>query len=90
MSDPAAVRVAPYSFEIAPAVRSGLTTRHIGAVQHGFPSFFRDWAAEWMNHPREIVEAALAHVVWNKVEATRRTSLETGGDAPRHETALAP
>ena len=36
---------------------------------HGFRSTFRDWAAEETNHPREVVEAALAHVVQNKVEA---------------------
>ena len=30
---------------------------------------FRDWAAEETNHPREVIEAALAHVVQNKVEA---------------------
>ena len=41
----------------------------IGAVPHGFRSSFRDWAAEETNHPREVVEAALAHVVQNKVEA---------------------
>ena len=29
----------------------------------------RDWAAEKTNHPREVIEAALAHVVPNKVEA---------------------
>ena len=41
----------------------------IGVVPHGFRSTFRDWAAEETNHPREVVEAALAHVVQNKVEA---------------------
>ena len=41
----------------------------IAAVPHSFRSSFRDWAAERTNHPREIVEAALAHVVQNKVEA---------------------
>ena len=41
----------------------------IRAVPHGFRSSFRDWAAERTNHPREVVEAALAHVVQNKVEA---------------------
>ena len=41
----------------------------IGAVPHGFRSSFRDWAAEETNHPREVVEAALAHVIQNKVEA---------------------
>ena len=41
----------------------------IAAVPHGFRSSFRDWAAEETNHPREVIEAALAHVVRNKVEA---------------------
>ena len=36
---------------------------------HGFRSSFRDWAAEETDHPREVIEAALAHVVPNKVEA---------------------
>ena len=36
---------------------------------HGFRSSFRDWAAEKTDHPREVIEAALAHVVQNKVEA---------------------
>ena len=48
----------------------------IAAVPHGFRSSFRDWAAEDTDHPREVVEAALAHVVQNKVEAAyRRTDL---------------
>ena len=41
----------------------------VGAVPHGFRSSFRDWAAEETDHPREVVEAALAHVVRNAVEA---------------------
>ncbi|MDE2677748.1 MAG: site-specific integrase, partial [Gemmatimonadota bacterium] len=48
----------------------------IPAVPHGFRSSFRDWAAEKTDHPREVVEAALAHVVQNKVEAAyMRTDL---------------
>ena len=35
---------------------------------HGFRSTFRTWAAERTNHPREIAEAALAHVVGDKTE----------------------
>ena len=31
---------------------------------------FRDWAAEETDHPREVIEAALAHVVGNRVEAS--------------------
>ena len=34
-----------------------------------FRSSFRDWAAEETDHPREVIEAALAHVVQNRVEA---------------------
>ena len=41
----------------------------IAVVPHGFRSSFRDWAAEKTDHPREVIEAALAHVVQNKVEA---------------------
>ena len=35
----------------------------------GFRSTFRDWAGEETDHPREVFEAALAHVVRNRVEA---------------------
>ena len=42
---------------------------NIPAVAHGFRSTFRDWAAEETDHPREVIEAALPHVVGNKVEA---------------------
>ena len=41
----------------------------IAAVPHGFRSSFRDWAAEETDHPREVVEAALAHAVGNATEA---------------------
>ena len=41
----------------------------IDAVPHGFRSSFRDWAGECTNFPREVCEAALAHVNPNKVEA---------------------
>ena len=46
-----------------------LQYHEIAAVPHGFRSSFRDWAAERTDHPREVIEAALAHVVQNKVEA---------------------
>ena len=39
---------------------------------HGFRSTFRDWTAEQTNYPREVAEAALAHVVEDKVEAAYR------------------
>ena len=48
----------------------------VAAVPHGFRSSFPDWAAEETDHPREVIEAALAHVVQNRVEAAyRRTDL---------------
>jgi len=37
---------------------------------HGFRSTFADWVNEQTNFPREIREAALAHVNQNKVEAS--------------------
>ena len=46
-----------------------LQHHRIAAVAHGFRSSFRDWAAEETDHPREVIEAALAHVIQNKVEA---------------------
>ncbi len=46
----------------------------IAAVPHGFRSSFRDWAAEETDHPREVVEAALAHKVRSQVEAAYRRS----------------
>ena len=46
-----------------------LQYHEVAAVPHGFRSSFRDWAAEETDHPREVIEAALAHVVQNKVEA---------------------
>lgn len=36
---------------------------------HGFRSSFRDWCAEKTSFPRELAEAALAHVVKDKTEA---------------------
>ena len=51
------------------ALSRPLTQAAIATVPHGFRSPFRDWAAEKTNHPREVVEAALAHTVRDKVEA---------------------
>jgi integrase len=38
-------------------------------VPHGMRSTFRDWAADMTDFPRELAEAALAHVVGDKTEA---------------------
>jgi integrase len=46
----------------------------VDATVHGFRSAFRDWAAEQSSVPREVAEAALAHVLENKVEAAYRRS----------------
>ena len=55
---------------VAPSTLVQMLKHHgIPAVAHGFRSSFRDWAAEKTDHPREVIEAALAHVVPNKVEA---------------------
>ena len=51
------------------AVRRLLRKLGVAAVPHGFRSSFRDWAGEETDHPREVIEAALAHVVRNRVEA---------------------
>ena len=36
---------------------------------HGFRSTFRDWAGEVTHHPREVIEAALAHRLKDRAEA---------------------
>ena len=41
---------------------------------HGFRSSFRQWAAERTNIPREVCEAALAHVNTDRVEAAYQRS----------------
>lgn len=51
------------------SLRRLLQEHGLAAVPHGFRSSFRDWATEMTDHPREVVEAALAHVVGNRVEA---------------------
>jgi integrase len=55
--------------ELLKGTRPGLTV-------HGFRSTFRDWVAEKTTHPEWLAEAALAHVVADKVAAAyRRTDL---------------
>jgi integrase len=39
---------------------------------HGFRSSFRDWAGDETHFPREVAEAALAHIVGNKAEQAYR------------------
>lgn len=44
------------------------------ATVHGFRSSFRDWAGNASNFPREVLEAALAHIVGDKAEQAYRRS----------------
>ena len=48
---------------------------------HGFRSTFRDWAGETTAHPREVIEAALAH---------RLQGQGRGGLCPRRPVREAP
>ena len=50
--------------------------RRIGSpyTAHGFRSAFRDWAGNETHFPRELAEAALAHVVGDKAEQAYRRS----------------
>lgn len=68
-----------------------LRENNVGAVPHGFRSSFRDWAAENTSFHREVLEAALAHQVANKVEAAyfrtdllekRRALMQQWGSLP--------
>jgi integrase len=42
-----------------------------GLTAHGFRSTFRDWAGETTSHPREVIEAALAHRLKDKAAYAR-------------------
>jgi integrase len=53
--------------ELLRRMRSDLTV-------HGFRSTFRDWAGDKTHFPREVIEAALAHRLKDKVEAAYRRS----------------
>ena len=41
----------------------------VDVTTHGFRSSFRDWAGESTNHPREVIEHALAHQLKDAAEA---------------------
>ena len=60
----------PSGKAISMSTLPGMLEHHrIAVAPHGFRSSFRDWAAERTDHPREVIEATLAHVVQNKAEA---------------------
>jgi len=54
-----------------------------GCTVHGFRSSFRDWAGDATDVPREVAEAALAHVVGDATERAYRR-----GDAFAKRRAL--
>jgi integrase len=58
----------------APSLRQFLNQRMkvAGITVHGFRSSFRDWAGECTTFPREVAEAALAHVVGDQTERAYR------------------
>ena len=49
-----------------------LRRMEVPAVPHGFRSSFRDWVGDRTSFPRDLAEAALAHVLESKVEAAYR------------------
>jgi integrase len=51
--------------ELLRGLRPGLTV-------HGFRSCFMDWCHECTNHPKTVIDMALAHKVGDKVEAAYR------------------
>ena len=53
------------------------------ATVHGFRSSFRDWAGNETPFPRDLAEAALSHIIGNKVEQAYRR-----GDALEKRRAL--
>jgi integrase len=75
-----AVRISEYVF---PGHRPGrplgdmalhmvLERMEVPFTVHGFRSSFRDWCGEATNFPREVAEAALAHIVGDETERAYR------------------
>jgi integrase len=56
---------------MAKALRTAGVPSSRGTV-HGMRSAFRDWVSEETSFPSDVAEAALAHVIRNKVEAAYR------------------
>ena len=54
------------------ALEMVLRRMNVDVTVHGFRSAFRDWAGERTTYPREVAEAALAHVVGDAVERAYR------------------
>ncbi len=54
------------------AMSAVLKRMKVDATVHGFRSTFRDWAGDTTDHPREVIEAALAHQIGSGVERAYR------------------
>jgi integrase len=65
------------------ALEMVLRRAKIDATVHGFRSAFRDWSGERTSFPREVAEAALAHLVGDQTERAYRR-----GDALEKRRAL--
>lgn len=65
------------------ALEMVLRRARIDATVHGFRSAFRDWSGERTTFPREVAEAALAHLVGDQTERAYRR-----GDALEKRRAL--
>jgi integrase len=65
------------------ALEMVLRRAKIDATVHGFRSAFRDWSGERTAFPREVAEAALAHLVGDETERAYRR-----GDALEKRRAL--
>ena len=56
------------------AFAMALRRRGLNVTAHGFRSSFRDWAGDETHFPRDLIEAALAHVIGDKAEQAYRRS----------------
>ncbi|MGV2980652.1 tyrosine-type recombinase/integrase, partial [Camelimonas sp. ID_303_24] len=56
------------------AMEMVLRRMEVPVTVHGFRSSFRDWAGNETGFPRELAEAALAHVIGDKAEQAYRRS----------------
>ena len=97
LREAAAIRRGEFVFP-APATGHSLAVAALGgvfrdagidAVPHGFRSSFRNWAAERTKMPHAVMEAALTHVVRNRVEATYARS-DLFGRRRAHDAATRP
>jgi integrase len=65
------------------ALEMALRRAQVDATVHGFRSSFRDWSGERTAFPRDVAEAALAHLVGDETERAYRR-----GDALEKRRAL--